>query len=773
MERRHISFILLAASMLLAFRLMSSMNQPEEKPNPAEQEEVIAFDEKANTPAPEPGPEPEVEKEKVKYEREFATLGSIDPKSGYQMLVTLDSRGGSVHRVELNNPNYQSYEHDSDGGYLGHLAFDDTDGKGVKVNVVGPGTPAKEATSKTNGVENGLQVGDTIVEVDGQAISDVESFRQTMSKTKPGQEIEIVVQRGTASEEDKDAQPSKLTFGITLAKHPVEVIKPDFSASKDPLTGLSTSVPDPPAFLTTLGQVGQFSVSDGLKEINGIPSLVNADWKVIRVSPDEVHLEFTLFPSDLKAVGQDRKLRLVKKFRLTPLKENEDPATAFHIDYELEIHNESPDTLNVAYRQMGPTGLPLEGWWYAHKISRSFGSAGIRDVSWESQDGSQFKLFTVYSLVEQAEKEGATHETPLYDIKSNTETKYAGVDAQYFNCTLLLDHDESTPKISLAKATAMPIAPIQEYKPKTDCSFMLQSRAYPMAGGQTVTQKFRIFAGPKTSEVLNHYGLGKVEYYGWFSPVSSLLLMVLHGLYSVLGNYGLAIIVLTLAVRGAMHPLSRRQAKNMQIQQALAPEIKRISDQYKDDPEGRLKAQQELFKKHNFNPVGGCLMMFIQLPIFLGLYRALAVDFQLRQAPLIPGISWCSNLAAPDQFLYWADWMPEFVSRPTGFMSLGPYLNILPLATVALFLVQQKMFMPPPQDEQQAMQQRVMSFMMIFMAIMFFKVPSGLCIYFITSSIWGIIERKLLPKPKNIPVVIEAKQDEVKQPRVRQAKKKR
>jgi YidC/Oxa1 family membrane protein insertase len=79
---------------------------------------------------------------------------------------------------------------------------------------------------------------------------------------------------------------------------------------------------------------------------------------------------------------------------------------------------------------------------------------------------------------------------------------------------------------------------------------------------------------------------------------------------------------------------------------------------------------------------------------------------------------------------------------------LGPYLNVLPLATIALFIWQQKMFMPPPADEQAALQQKMMQYMMIFMGVMFFKVASGLCVYFIASSLWGICERKLLPKAK-------------------------
>jgi YidC/Oxa1 family membrane protein insertase len=96
-------------------------------------------------------------------------------------------------------------------------------------------------------------------------------------------------------------------------------------------------------------------------------------------------------------------------------------------------------------------------------------------------------------------------------------------------------------------------------------------------------------------------------------------------------------------------------------------------------------------------------------------------------------------------FFYWGPFFP-FLTGESGW--LGPFLNLLPLVTIVLFLIQQKMFMPPPTDEQSAMQQKIMKYMMIFMGFMFFKVPAGLCVYFITSSIWSIVERLVLPKPK-------------------------
>ncbi len=154
-----------------------------------------------------------------------------------------------------------------------------------------------------------------------------------------------------------------------------------------------------------------------------------------------------------------------------------------------------------------------------------------------------------------------------------------------------------------------------------------------------------------------------------------------------------------------------------------------------------------MFREHNYHPLGGCLLAFVQLPIFVGLYRSLSVDVALRQAPLFSEqIRWASNLAAPDMFWNWTGMMPQFITQGSGFLVLGPYLNILPLVTIVLFIWQQKMFMPPPADEQAALQQKMMRYMMVFMGVLFFKVASGLCLYFIASSMWGIAERKVLPK---------------------------
>jgi YidC/Oxa1 family membrane protein insertase len=198
------------------------------------------------------------------------------------------------------------------------------------------------------------------------------------------------------------------------------------------------------------------------------------------------------------------------------------------------------------------------------------------------------------------------------------------------------------------------------------------------------------------------------------------------------GNYGVAIILLTLTVRLLMFPIGRKQAMAAKKMQDLQPLLKEVQEKYKNDKEQQTREVWALYKKHNVNPLGGCLPALIQLPIFVGLWQALNNSVLLRHAPFL----WIKNLAAPDMLFNMGFDLPL----------VGHYFNILPFLVVALMLVQTKLFSPPATTPEMEQQQKMMKYMMIFMAFMFYKVPSGLGIYFITSSLWQIGERLLLPK---------------------------
>ena len=424
-------------------------------------------------------------------------------------------------------------------------------------------------------------------------------------------------------------------------------------------------------------------------------------------------------------------------------------ARPYHVEFDIELQNRSDESHRVAWRLDGPNGLPTEGWWYSFKTHpRDWGAAGTRDVVFREPAG-QHQMLTARSIAKQTQKPDEEPEVKFVG-SSSQELEYVGVDTQYFCVALQRGEGEPEGSIPFARGVARMVQPVDNRKLQlANVSFRIDSPLQEVAAGESWKESFLIYAGPKRRDLLAQYGLQDCIVYGWaiFRSVAQPMTRLLHGFYAIVGNFGVSIVLLTVLVRGLMFPLSRQQVANAKRMQELGPEMQRIKQKYKNEPEQAMKAQRELWQKHNVNPFSGCLPMFVQLPIFIGLYRCLSVDVALRGAPLVPGISWCSNLAAPDQLLNWSSFLPEVIAGRSGY--LGPYLNILPLISAAFMLVQQKMFTPPPADEQQEAQQKMMGFMTIFMGFLFFKVPSGLCLYFISSSLWALAERKLLPQRKS------------------------
>ncbi|MBX9790655.1 MAG: YidC/Oxa1 family insertase periplasmic-domain containing protein [Pirellulales bacterium] len=646
------------------------------------------------------------------------TLGSLDPASGARLLVTWVNRGAAIERIELNVSQYLDQE--DRGGYLGHLdAVDNTAGGGALVQVVGPGTPAALA---------GLKAGDVIVGVDNKRIEIADDLEVAIHATKPQQEIALKVMRGEAQQ----------TLTTKLIRRPLEVIRPANLAEVEALwERVSPDVVEArgntPSLLLTLEQLDDKRLEGEVEELTGV-ALRGANWEVVDANDREVAFRKRVDPAGIE---------IIKRFRLArPAGEQKGAAARdYHLEFEIEIHNRSAAPHPVAYRLFGPNGLPTEGWWYASKISRNWGGAGPRDVVF----GNQFEGKVTDGLVTCASLAGGK---PA-EIHRGIPLAYAGVDTQYFAAVLLPQKDEALDDWFYEwQPLVVPPAPQQKDKLRlANTSLRLTSQKRTLAPGDSLIHRYVLFAGPKKPAILDQYALGELNYYGWFGWVARPLASVLHFFARLPGvNFGLAIILLTVLVRGSMFPLGRKQAAAAAKMQLLQPEMKRLNEKYKTDMEARAKAQRELFAKHGYNPLSGCLPLVIQMPIFIGLYRSLSVDLELRGAALLWDGAWASNLAAPDKMFHWLAFMPQFV---LGW--LGPYFNLLPLITIALFIVQQKMFMPPPTDEQAAMQQKMMQYMMIFMGVMFFKVPSGLCVYFIASSLWGLAERKLVPKPGTTP----------------------
>jgi YidC/Oxa1 family membrane protein insertase len=652
--------------------------------------------------------------------RARATLGSAEFGSPYRMLVTWTNRGAAVERIELNSPRYHELEDRS--GYLGHLAPGDAPQKaGAVVNVVGMGTPAERA---------GLKVGDVITAVGDKKIVSAESLLAALKDSKPNEKIQIALDRAGARQQ----------LTAELKRQPIEVVRPEFETK--PVETPEPGNHDPLSFLLTIQQLDDRTLGTDDKELGGV-ELRDATWEVVAATQDSVS-----FRRSLGKLG----LQVTKTYRLAKVPKGnvDDPDyPAYSLNLDISIANTGKVEHEVAYRLGGPTGLPIEGAWYATKVSRNWGAAGMRDVIVHF-DGAATEQISCNEIAD-----------PLFKRTFiNRPLDYIAVDGIYFSAAIM---PQTTNPDDVLFAEVKPVrvgeVPDKSNLRLTDISFRLDSVSAKLTpGGPPLVHQLQVFTGPKRPALLSGYGspvsLRDLVYYGWFGIVAQPMLLILHFFYHLVGNYGLAIIMLTVLVRGCMFPLSRKQALNAAKMQELQPEIKRLHEKYKNDTEKKTKAQQDLFRQHNYNPLSGCMPALVQLPIFIGLYRSLMVDIELRQAALFgEGIRWASNLAAPDMLWDWTAYMPAMVTHGTGFLALGPYLNIFPLITVGLYIWQQNSFMPPPADEQAALQQKMMKYMTILVGIMFYRVASGLCIYLIVSSAWGMCERKLLPTaaPKNHP----------------------
>ncbi len=729
-NQRLLTFVLLSAAVVMLWSQSMAPAPPvEPKDKPAaealaEEDDPQAGDPDAVAPGEDPSEEP-LPDDQPAAEPQRVTFGSLAQDGPYRMLVSANNVGGAIERIELASDQYRDL-HDR-SGYLGALELTDA----MAVRQVGAGTPAAAA---------GMETGDTIASIGGKPVDSPAAMAKALGKTKPGETIKVGVRRG---EEDK-----QLT--VKLERRPLDVIRPELEnillfADKPPANFRPN-----PSFLLRLESVGERG-SDSVAIVAANRQLTREAWAVKSTTDGAV--EFTM---RLPKLGLD----VVKRYTLAevPQAEREDPLTpSYHFVLGVEVRNLRDTPQRVAYRLEGPNGLPIEGWWFSNKIGQGWGQYGIRDVV-ARLAGNQVVQQRASSI---ASGDGETME--------GAPVAFAGVDAQYF-AVVMIPEKEKLNQLWFDKLEPILATPLLEAGPKDGwnkpaptwnnptVSLVHEPVELAAAGaeGDSLSEDFKVFAGPKRPDLLaKYFASGEPAYnlqgilqYGWFGPVARFMLLILHAFNAVVGNYGIAIIMLTVLVRGIMFPLSRKQAQNMVLMQTLKPEMDRIAEKYKTDMEKRAKAQQDLFRKHKYNPMGGCLPMFIQLPIFLGLYRALAVDVELRQAPLFTeSIRFCSNLAAPDMFYDWSAMVPRWFQNGQGIFALGPYFNLLPIATICLFLLQQKMFMPPPTNEQAVMQQKMMKYMMIFFGLMFFKVPSGLCLYFIASSLWGIAERKLLPKP--------------------------
>ncbi|MGC2061761.1 MAG: membrane protein insertase YidC [Thermodesulfovibrionales bacterium] len=274
---------------------------------------------------------------------------------------------------------------------------------------------------------------------------------------------------------------------------------------------------------------------------------------------------------------------------------------------------------------------------------------------------------------------------------------------------------------------------------------MEEVRAWLHSGSPVIAFKgkpgqntFRLYAGPKDHDSLAalNLGLEHVIDYGFFSIIARPLFWVLKLFYRFVGNYGWAIILLTIVVRLPFIPLINKGQTSMKKMQEIQPKMTEVREKYKNDPKKMQVEMTELYKKHKVNPVGGCLPMLLQIPVFFALYKVLLVSIELRRAPFM---LWIKDLSAPDTLF---GHIPAMIPLIGGF-ALGP----LPIVMGITMVIQQKMT-PSTMDPKQA---KMMMFMPVIFTFMFLNFASGLVLYWLVNNIFGIaqqfsVNRKLASK---------------------------
>lgn len=267
--------------------------------------------------------------------------------------------------------------------------------------------------------------------------------------------------------------------------------------------------------------------------------------------------------------------------------------------------------------------------------------------------------------------------------------------------------------------------------------------AQKIAQGESQDAKLRLFAGAKEINVLDAYANGSATAkpiplfdravdFGILYFLTKPLFLMLNFFYSLIGNFGLAIMMVTIVIKILMFPLANKSYKAMAKMRILQPEMARIKEKYKGDQMAVQKETLELYKRHRVNPASGCLPLLVQMPVFFSLYKVLYVTIEMRHAPFF---GWLKDLSAPD---------PSNIFTAFGLFPWDTphflHLGILPILYATTMIIQQHQ-QPAPPDPTQAKMMKIMPFFLLFI---FASFPAGLVLYWVWSNSLSILQQEII-----------------------------
>ena len=425
-------------------------------------------------------------------------------------------------------------------------------------------------------------------------------------------------------------------------------------------------------------------------------------------------------PADLVLTGEAEGLKIRQTLKFHP--------ETFAIDVRLRVEN--PGT--------APRGLSLAYSWITRQAWRAtpekFQGQHPTEIVWSTNGHVEARIDDLSAVSERA-----------------IDGDWVGLDSVWY-LAALKPRSPGWFKIVIASDGKVPAAKNGDTAPVGHARIAL--RAMPtIAPGQAWEGRLVVYAGPKEYDRLKALGLEDTINFGGFPvpqrygglPMRWLgvpILLLMNWTYKHVGNYGIAIILLTVVSKVLFYPLTVKSMRSMKAMQALQPQVNTLRSKYQKDPQALQRETLALYKKHKVNPMGGCLPMVAQIPIFYALYLALSVSVELQNARFLCFITmpaWVPGLGGADL------WICDLAAHDPTY--------VLPVLMGVTMFVQQKLT-PTAGDPRQAKMMLVMPFVFTFM---FLNLPSGLVLYWTVSNILQIVQQKLMDRPARSGAAREAK----------------
>ena len=386
----------------------------------------------------------------------------------------------------------------------------------------------------------------------------------------------------------------------------------------------------------------------------------------------------------------------------------------FKVDQSVENTGTTPVVL-YNYGLISRHGTPpTSGYYILHEgLIGVLGDAGLKEIKYKT-----------------LQEDGAIKSPPV-------ESGWLGITDKYWAATLI-------------PAGGKPFTPTFNYF-NTDGHQSYQadtlSEAINLAPGATATAETRLFAGAKVVSLINNYEdtlkLNRFDLlidWGWFYFLTKPMFFVIDFFYHLVGNFGVAILLVTVSVKAIFFPLANKSYVSMSRMKKIQPELTAMRERYKDDRVKQQQAMMELYKREKINPLAGCLPIVIQIPVFFSLYKVLFITIEMRHAPFF---GWIHDLAAPDPTTIF-NLFGLIPWTPPHFLMLGVWPIIM---GITMFL--QMKLNPTPPDPAQAM---VFNWMPVVFTFMLASFPAGLVIYWAWNNTLSVLQQSFIMHRQGVKV---------------------